>query len=108
MGALSIKWLVRMAYKKGMIVKPGYGQIFFVVKKVFGPCTCPAYLDSINMPSPPKSRAHYHLHCKAIGEPKSEWFYLNGYDGNGKNVWDGDQLEVIDWKGKQLTITNSL
>ena len=78
----------------GMIVRTSYGSGPYVITSVSGPCTCPAYLDVLNMRKAPPSRPHYHLVAKEVGKPRSSDYYLNGYDENGNYVWGDARLIV--------------
>lgn len=76
--------------REGMIVRTSYGTGPYKVLEVTHGCTCPSFLDSINLgKDAPPSKPHYHLVCRKVGgENKKSHFYLNGYDENYNCVWD--------------------
>lgn len=77
----------------GETVLTSYGSGPYRINKVQGPCTCPEYLESINVKNPKPSEPHYHLTCSRRESSKSNGdFYLNGYRNDGTNVWSQDYL----------------
>lgn len=77
---------------KGMVVRTSYGTGPYVVKDFTSGCTCPSFVDSINMSNPPASRSHYHIVCQKEGERSNS--FLNGYDENLNSVWSNERLIV--------------
>jgi hypothetical protein len=64
----------------GMLVKTSYGEQIFRIKEVHRNCTCPRYVDTINMEDPPDRPPHVHLVC-SDEEPKSRTpSFLGDYD----------------------------
>lgn len=74
----------QLPFSVGETILTNYGTGPFKIKKVYGPCTCPKYLEST--PSEP----HYHLTCSGRGSKGD--FYLNGYRDNATSVWSQDYL----------------
>lgn len=61
----------------GMLIETNYSGPYRV-KSVSRNCTCPSYVNSINMSKPPAQEPHIHIVCSnpdGTGE-----FYLNNYD----------------------------
>ena len=88
-------------FHKGMVVRTSYGTGPYRVHSFTEGCTCPSFLDTINMRNPPPSAPHSHIVCKIDG--KSGNYYLNGYDENLNSVWDNDRL--IDCEEEALFLT---
>lgn len=86
-------------FYKGMVIHTSYGSGPYIISKVTDNCTCPSFLDSLNLrESAPKSRPHCHLTCKGTGHTYNNkgTFWLNGYDENGVNVWRPDDRIIVD------------
>lgn len=45
----------------GMLVKTNYEERPYRITKIWRDCTCPDYLDTINMRKPPAQPSHIHL-----------------------------------------------
>lgn len=86
-----------MRLEPGMVVKTNYGTGPYRLTEVIRGCTCPAYLDEIEMDDPPSSSPHLHLICQRLGaHPRESPCYLNGYDEETlKSIWNEDYLIVI-------------
>lgn len=81
--------------KIGAVVKTNYGTGPYKITKMHGPCTCPTYVDSINMENPPPTREHYHLTCRIVGEEKrGDDYYLGYLDLNGRSVVEDKSLAM--------------
>lgn len=80
--------------RQGDIVRTSYNTGPYVIKRIFGPCTCESYLGSLERlvkRVPRESEAHFHLTCAPVGGYRGEC-YLNGYRPDGTNVWSSDRL----------------
>jgi hypothetical protein len=77
--------------RKGDLVKTSHGTGPYVIKSVYGPCTCASYVDTINMCNPPASESHFHIAC-AHPDGKGGDYCLNGYRADGTSVWSSDRL----------------
>jgi hypothetical protein len=87
-----------MKLEPGMLVKTIYGEQIFRIKEVHRNCTCPSYVDTINMENPPDRKPHIHLTC-SDEEPKSR---TNSYLG------DYDEKTLIDIEASCCGNTNEL
>lgn len=64
----------------------GYDSGPYKIIKVSEPCTCPSYVDSINMRNPPAREEHYHFTCEAAHEAPAHYhrgrgnYYLDSFD----------------------------
>lgn len=77
----------------GKVVKTNYGTGPYRIPKMHGPCTCPTYVDSINMDNPPPTREHFHMTCRRVGEEKrGDDYYLSHLDRNGRSVVEDKSL----------------
>lgn len=89
--------------REGMIVRTSYGTGPYVVTNITHGCTCPSFLDSLDMSNPPASAPHLHITCRRVGEKRSDYF-LNGYDEDTlMSVWSDDYL-IIEETEMLLTI----
>jgi hypothetical protein len=78
-----------------MYVRTNYNTGPYEIVHITRNCTCPEYLDSINMLDPPASRPHIHLTCCAPGNPRN-MYWLNGYDEETlRSIWSDDRLYVV-------------
>lgn len=84
--------------KEGIIVRTSYGTGPYKILEVKHGCTCPSFIDAINLGSAATaSKPHCHCICRSLNEPdKRKHFYLNGYDENLNSVWDSDRLVNIE------------
>ena len=83
------------AISVGGVVRTNYGSGPYVVTSVSGPCTCPSFVDELNMDEPPRSRPHIHMSCTDLKSGKSG-YSLNGYDPETlQSVWGSDYITVI-------------
>ena len=63
--------------ESGMLIKTNYLGPYRIVE-VMRNCTCPSYVDEINMVNPPEREAHMHL---VLSGPDGKGiFYLNGFN----------------------------
>lgn len=85
-------------YRVGMRVRTSYNSGPYVIIQVFEGCTCPSFVDSLNLgDKAPKSRPHVHLICKRLDPRYGKGdYFLNGYDENLKSVWNDDYLIDLD------------
>lgn len=66
-----------MRLEKGMLIKTNYSGPYRIIDIERG-CTCPDYLDEIEMDDPPPQPPHIHL---TLSKPDgSGRFWLNGWD----------------------------
>ena len=63
----------------GMKIKTNYSDESCTITGIDRGCTCPSYLDEIEMDDPPDRREHIHLEL-VNGAGQKRW--LNGYDEN--------------------------
>lgn len=61
-----------------MLIKTNYSGPYSIVDIIRG-CTCPLYLDEINMDNPPEQPPHIHLTCCDPDNPR-RFFWLNHWD----------------------------
>jgi hypothetical protein len=90
-----------------MYVRTNYNTGPYQITIIMRDCTCPKYLDEINMVDPPASKPHIHIVGIKPGGSKRNQFYLNGYDEETlTSVWDGDRLYVVSPRDifKQLSL----
>jgi hypothetical protein len=65
-----------MRLEKGILIRTNYSGPYRIMDIRRG-CTCPSYLDSIDMENPPAQRPHVDLVCsRPDGTGR---FYLNGW-----------------------------
>lgn len=86
-----------VAVQAGSVVSTSYGTGPYVVVEVIRGCTCPSYLDEINMDSPPPSPPHLHLVCRLLDDPRAGRFYLGGLVPDGdhlRSCWNDDVVFV--------------
>ena len=89
----------------GMSVRTSYCTGPYIVTDVTEDCTCPSFLDSLDMgDEAPASRPHYHLTCRKQDERKGSKYFLNGYDDNLRSVWGGDYLVDCNTEATILTL----
>lgn len=62
----------------GMLIETNYSGPYRI-KSVTRGCTCPNYVDTINLKSPPPQPPHIHIVC-SDPDGKGTPSYLNGYD----------------------------
>jgi len=67
-----------MRLEPGMLIKTNYSGPYRIVSITRG-CTCPLYLDEINMKDPPDQPPHIHLTCCDPDTPR-KLYWLNWYD----------------------------
>lgn len=81
----------------GDIFQTSYGTGPYRAVAIYRGCTCPRYLDEINMADPPHSPPHIHIVCRRSDRDKEHNFYVSGYDETTlRSVWNDDCLEVIE------------
>lgn len=85
----------------GDIFRTSYGSGPYRAVQILRGCTCPRYLDEIEMDDPPPSRPHIHIVCRCVAprfdREANKDFYVNGYDETTlRSVWNDDCLEVIE------------
>ena len=92
----------------GDIIRTGtYGKDSYRVVSIERGCTCPSYLDEIELDDPPASPPHMHIVGVVVTQNHSfgRTGYLNGYDEETlKNVWYDDEL-VIEKRAKPIQST---
>jgi len=77
-----------MRLREGMLVRTSYGSGPYEILSITRGCTCPEYLDTLEMEDPPPAEPHIHLVCIKPGESKRNKFYLSGYDEETlESVW---------------------
>jgi len=77
-----------MRLRVGMYVRTNYNTGPYEVLEITRGCTCPQYLDTIEMADPPPSKPHIHLVCCKPGESRRSEYYLAGYDEETlESVW---------------------
>lgn len=82
----------------GTIIKTSYNTGPYIIKSRSGLCICPEdCLPAIGGKT--FSPEHYHYICTKEGVNGE--FYLNGFDKNNYNVWNGDYLIVLSTEGVQ-------
>ena len=76
---------------KGMVIKSSYDNWTYRIQSVVRGCTCPAYLDEIDMDDPPPRAPHIHVKCTDMNDKGEYWF----------NWYDEETLRSIDtsWCG---------
>lgn len=74
-----------MRLEIGMLIKTNYSGPYRI-KRVTRGCTCPSYIDYINLRDPPPGRPH--IDIVATRPDGSGEFYLNR--------WDEDTLQSLD------------
>ncbi|HSH28963.1 MAG TPA: hypothetical protein VK971_03560 [Thiohalobacter sp.] len=82
------------ALRPGRTVSTSYGSGPYRIVEVSGPCTCPSYMDTLELgEAAPPSAPHFHLTCRRADgcKPKGP-YYLNGYRADGTCVWSQDRL----------------
>ncbi len=85
-----------MKLREGMYVRTNYNTGPYQIIYIMRDCTCPKYLDEIDMDKPPLSKPHIHLTLIKPGGPLRGKFFLNGYDEETLiSVWDSDRLYVV-------------
>lgn len=90
----------------GDVVATNYGTGAYRIVEIERGCTCPDYLDEIEMDDPPGSLPHLHIVAIYLAGPrKGRQAYLNGYEeGTGKNVWrPEDRLMLVEGHGPVQT-----
>lgn len=78
----------------GRQVSTNYNTGPYIIKHVYGPCTCSEYVRSLSGDKTP-SEPHYHLTVLEANPPKGKrdiTGYLAGFRGDGTNVWSDDRL----------------
>jgi hypothetical protein len=72
-----------------MFVRTSYDTGPYRIVSILRGCTCPEYLDTINMTDPPPSRPHIHMTVEKPGDtPRNSPYYLGGYDEETlESVW---------------------
>lgn len=84
--------------REGMYVRTNYNTGPYEIMSILRDCTCPKYLDVINMADPPASAPHIHLVVRDPGDTrwKRRASYLNGYNEETlRSVWGKDRLYVV-------------
>lgn len=86
-----------MRLREGMYVRTNYNTGPYQIINILRDCTCPKYLDEIDMDNPPASRPHIHMTVRKPGDsPRRNPYYLNGYDEETlHSVWSKDRLYVV-------------
>jgi hypothetical protein len=84
-----------MKLEPGMLIETNYSGPYRI-KSVTRGCTCPNYVDTINLENPPPQSPHIHIVCS--NPDKTGEFYLNGYDEEtlqslDKSYCESDKLE---------------
>lgn len=83
-------------FYEGMLIHTSYCSETYVVEKVTENCTCPNYVDFINLQDKaPKSKEHCHLTCHTLAK-RTDQRWLNGYDEDGVNVWHRDDRIIVE------------
>ena len=88
---------------EGMYVRTSYGTGPYRIVDILRGCTCPSYLDTINLVDPPPSPPHIHLSLRKPFERRGV-YSIGGIDEQTlKCVWSDDQIFIVDApKPKQL------
>lgn len=84
-----------MRIEPGMLIKTNYNGPYRI-KHALRDCTCPLFLDVINMDDPPARKPHIRLTCTRP-------------DGTGKfllNGWDEEKLQSLEktWCGEKSNL----
>ena len=94
-----------MRLEVGDIVKTNYGTGPYDISHILRDCTCPKYLDSIEMENPPASKPHIHLTCRDPENPR-RLYWLNGYDERTlKSVWSPDDCLIYCGQNKSVQLS---
>lgn len=102
-GTSHFNLIIMGRFHVGMVVRTNYGTGPYKITKVTEGCTCPRFVDSINLgDEAPNSAEHCHLTCTDI-QGKGP-FWLNGYDDNGNSVWSTDRIIVCAEETTLLTM----
>ena len=91
--------------EKGMLIKTNYSGPYRIVSIIRG-CTCPTYLDQINMKNPPNQLPHIHLTLSDPNNPR-RLFWLNCWNEDtllslnksycgGKTELDYDKITILE------------
>lgn len=94
-----------MRIEIGTRLRTSYNTGPYTVVGILRDCTCPKYLDEINMRNPPPSKPHEHYVVRGPNAHGDS--YLGGYDGETQqSVWCGDSLiiEPPPREGVQITM----
>ena len=93
-----------MSIRTGDIVETNYGTGPYRITGILDGCTCPTFVDSINLrEAAPAREPHLHITCVETRVPVGkehphDFFYLNGYyeaeDGRVLNRSNDDELFV--------------
>ena len=67
-----------MKLEIGMLIKTNYSGPYRIVDIIRG-CTCPLYLDEINMKDPPNQPEHIHIVCSHPDKPR-DLYWLNHWN----------------------------
>lgn len=70
----------KIKLEPGMLIKTSYGEQHYRIKEVSRGCTCPNYVDTINMKNPPDREPHIHIVCSDLNEHSRSEYYLNCYN----------------------------
>lgn len=89
----------------GMLIKTNYSGPYRIISVSRG-CTCPNYVDSINMEDPPDQPPHIHIVCTdPEGKSRSDnYSYLNGYDEETLQSIDKSYCESEELEHDYITI----
>ena len=94
----------------GTILKSN-GEGPYLVTKVYGPCQCPNFIDTLNMDRPPPSPEHYHVEMTHQGlNAKAGLSYLALRDGQILDVHRGPAdiriigREAVAYVAEQLSL----
>lgn len=92
-----------MRLEPGMLIKTNYSGPYRI-QSIKRDCTCPLYIDEINMADPPPTPSHIHIVCTMPGGSGKYWLghwledsllsLTKSYCG-GKTELDYDRIEVL-------------
>lgn len=82
--------------EKGMLIKTNYGTGPYRIISVKRGCTCPSYLDSINLRDPPDRPEHIHIYLEDPDNKRKSKSFLGGYIEETLTHLDGkDKIEIL-------------